>query len=64
MSSATSVHKCHSAQQHHDENHLCRVVVRQDMERVRKIVKDARFFCKNCGRAANAEENLCNPAKI
>jgi len=59
-----SVHKCHSAQQHHEENHLCRVVVRQDMDRVRKIVKDATYFCKNCGRAANAEDNLCKPAKI
>jgi len=64
MSSETSVHKCHSAQQDHEENHLCRVVVRQDMERVRKIVKGAKFFCKNCGRAANAEENLCKPGKI
>lgn len=60
---STAVHKCHSSK-NHEENHLCRIVVRQDMDRVRAIVRDAQFFCKNCGRAANDKENLCNPSKI
>jgi hypothetical protein len=28
------------------------------------LVKDARFFCQNCGRAAADSKNLCNPEKI
>jgi len=59
-----NVHQCHSAQQCHDENHLCRIILRKDLGRVRGIVKDAEFFCKNCGRAAHDAANLCNPSKI
>ena len=58
------VHKCHSNSQCHEENHICRIIVRGDLERIKKLVKDTRFFCKNCGRAAHEKENLCNPAKI
>lgn len=25
-----------------------------------ELVKDAHFYCKNCGRAAHNGENLCN----
>ena len=59
-----TVHKCHDEHKNHEENHLCRIVVRQDMDRVKKIVKDANYYCKNCGRAAHEEANLCNPSKI
>ena len=59
-----TVHHCHGEDKNHEENHLCRIASRQDLERVKKIVKDAKYFCKNCGRAANAEAHLCNPSKI
>ena len=59
-----TVHKCHSKEQHHEENHLCRIAAKHDLERVKKMVKGAQFFCKNCGRAANSEEHLCDPSKI
>lgn len=58
-----TVHKCKDGQCH-EENHLCRVILRKDLGRVKEIVKDAHFFCKNCGRAAHDEANLCNPSKI
>lgn len=63
MSHHGEVHKCH-ADKHHDENHLCCIAARQDLERVKKIVKDAQFFCKKCGRAAREKENLCDPSRI
>jgi hypothetical protein len=30
----------------------------------KELVKDAKFVCKLCGRAAASEENLCKPAKL
>lgn len=63
MSHHGSVHKC-GDEHNHEENHLCRVVVREDWDRVKKIVRDATHYCKSCGRAANDACNLCRPAKI
>jgi hypothetical protein len=58
------VHSCHSAGQCHDENHLCRIILRKDLGRIKELVKGAEFYCKNCGRAARNGGNLCNPSKI
>ena len=46
------------------EQHLCKLVKRDDMEQVKKLVKDAAFFCKKCGRAAREKDNLCDPSRI
>lgn len=59
-----NVHNCHNAQQCHEENHLCRIIIRKDIGRIRDLVKDAQYYCKNCGRAAHDEANLCNPSRI
>ncbi len=56
--------ECKSNQQCHEENHICRIIIRKDLARIKKLVKDSRFFCKNCGRAAHEAENLCNPSRI
>jgi hypothetical protein len=29
-----------------------------------KLIQPARFFCKNCGRSAVSQDNLCNPEKL
>jgi len=39
-------------------------VTDQDLEKIKKLVKDAGYVCKNCGRSAKDEENLCNPTKL
>jgi hypothetical protein len=46
------------------EAHLCKVAKRDDPELIRPLVRDARFFCRKCGRAAQVEVNLCRPMKI
>jgi hypothetical protein len=38
--------------------------MKDDLEKVKKLVKDAEYVCKSCGRAAKNEENLCNPTKL
>lgn len=59
-----AVHRCHTPEQCHEENHLCRIIIRKDLGRIRELVKDAQYYCKNCGRAARDDHNLCNPSKI
>ncbi len=51
----------------HDD-HLCYLVNMGYMEQnpvdFKKLLKDANFVCKKCGRSANSKDNLCRPAKI
>lgn len=58
------VHSCKGSAKCHQKNHLCQIILERDLGRVKELVTDARFFCKNCGRAAHKKENLCNPSKI
>jgi Fe2+ or Zn2+ uptake regulation protein len=30
----------------------------------KKLIQPAHFFCKNCGRSAVNEKNLCNPENL
>jgi hypothetical protein len=53
-----SSHHCHEGH----EKHICQI--KDDFDKVRKLVKDPLFICKNCGRAAKNEENLCKPTKL
>jgi hypothetical protein len=33
-------------------------------EKFKKLIQPAGFFCRNCGRSAVSEKNLCNPGKL
>lgn len=50
------------------EQHLCYLqnlgYVESNLEDYKKLVKNPRFVCKNCGRAAADEKNLCKPDKL
>jgi hypothetical protein len=46
------------------DRHLCKLAKRGDLEKVRKLVKDAAFICQKCGRAARDKENLCAPSPL
>ncbi len=50
------------------EQHLCYLqnigYVQSNLEDIKSLVKDPKFVCKNCGRAAANEKNLCNPEKL
>jgi hypothetical protein len=30
----------------------------------KELVRNAKFYCKVCGRAAASEKNLCKPVKL
>lgn len=45
--------------------HLCDMVLKgADLETYKNLVKDPKFICKKCGRAAAKEENLCEPVPL
>lgn len=30
----------------------------------KSLIKNAQYYCQNCGRAAASSKNLCKPAKL
>ncbi len=46
-------HLCHYA----DTGHVT-------LEEMKTLIKDPKFICKKCGRAAAREENLCEPTPL
>ena len=56
--------ECSGAQECNTPGHLCKIVKHDDFDTVREIVKDSKYYCEKCGRAARQAENLCRPAQI
>lgn len=50
------------------EQHLCYLhnlgLVKSDLDEYSKLVRDAKFICRKCGRAAAGEKSLCKPASL
>jgi len=50
------------------EQHLCYLqnlgYVQSNLEDYKKLVTDSKFVCKNCGRTAENDKNLCAPESI
>jgi hypothetical protein len=50
------------------EKHLCYLCnlefQKNNTEEYKALVKNAKFFCKNCGRSAANEKNLCSPVQL
>ena len=50
---------------HHDK--MCAMTCcpcHLDVEKVKPLVRGARFICKGCGRVAAAEKHLCEPVPL
>lgn len=47
-------------------NHLCDIAERGEMtlEQVKALVRDPKYVCETCGRAAAKAENLCDPVPL
>ncbi len=50
------------------EEHLCYLqnmgYVQSNLEDYKKLVTNSKYVCKNCGRTAANEKNLCAPVKL
>jgi hypothetical protein len=50
------------------ENHLCYLqetgVIDEFPEAYKDLVRDAKYFCRVCGRSAEKKESLCNPERL
>ena len=44
--------------------HLCVLVSQKRFDEVRKLVRNPRYICFNCGRVADSDKNLCNPMPL
>ena len=38
--------------------------IESNTETFKKLIQPAKFFCKNCGRSAVNDYNLCNPEEL
>lgn len=51
-----------------DEKTLCALqeegFIESNTIELKKLIQPAAHFCKNCGRSAVSEKNLCNPEKL
>ncbi len=56
--------KCKTGEKYHEDNHLCRIIVAGDLGKIKKLVVDPKFICKNCGRAAHKSTSICRATKI
>ena len=50
------------------EQHLCYLqnvgYVTSNLADYKKLVTNSKFVCKNCGRTAASDKNLCAPEKL
>ncbi len=38
--------------------------IKDDLEALKEVVKDAKYICKKCGRVAKAKGYLCKPQPL
>jgi len=43
---------------------LCKAVKDAQVKDLIPLVRDAKFICEKCGRAAASKKNLCSPKKL
>jgi hypothetical protein len=44
--------------------HLCKLEGDGRVEEIQQLVKDPKYICAICNRAANSEHNLCSPVDV
>ena len=62
-----AVRRAHQSSPHiGHSNHLCELADNgvMTLNQMKTLVKDGKFICRKCGRAAVSEESLCEPVPL
>jgi hypothetical protein len=46
------------------QGHLCVLASNDQFEKIKRLARNPRFICFNCGRVAEEDCNLCNPMPL
>ena len=46
------------------KGHLCLLASKDKFEEIKKLAKNPKFICFNCGRVAESDKNVCNPMPL
>jgi hypothetical protein len=46
------------------KKHICELAAEKKFEAIKQMILNPKYICANCGRAADSDENLCNPVHI
>jgi hypothetical protein len=46
------------------KGHLCVLASQEKFEEIKKLAKNPKYICFNCGRVADSDKNVCNPMPI
>ena len=46
------------------KGHLCVLVSEQRFDDIKQLAANPQYICFNCGRVADAAQNLCNPMPL
>lgn len=44
--------------------HICALASEKKFEVIKNLALNPKYICANCGRAAESDENLCNPVHV
>jgi len=56
--------ECKGGDDCNEDKHLCKISRRSGPDQIREIIRDARFFCRKCGRSAHEAGHLCKPMDL
>jgi hypothetical protein len=45
-------------------HHICKLAEDEQFEYIKHMVKEPQYICRDCGRAANSDDNLCSPVDV
>ena len=46
------------------QGHLCVLVSKGLLDKVKTLTRNPKYICFNCGRVADSNKNLCNPMPL
>jgi len=57
-------HRCKGGENCHDEEHLCRIIIRKDLETIKEAGEGRRVLLQEMRPGARNDGNLCDPSRL